>query len=77
VGETEEEPLVPLLPLQPLEAVQEVALVEDQLRVALCPAVMLAGLAESVAVGAGVGLLTVIVTESGSEEPPGPEQTTV
>ena len=49
----EAEPLVASAPLQPPEAVQEVAFVEDQVRVALSPLVTVLGLAESVTVGSG------------------------
>ena len=68
-----------MLPLQPPEAVQEVALVELQVRVALCPAVMLVGLAESETVGVGVGVgVEVTVTVALAEaEPPEPVQVSV
>jgi hypothetical protein len=48
------DPLVLSEPLQPPEAVQVVALVELQLRVALPPAEMVIGVALKVTVGAGV-----------------------
>ena len=53
-GATELEPLSGLLPDQPLLAVQDVALVLVQLRVALCPRLMLVGFAVSVTVGVGI-----------------------
>ncbi len=53
------EPLVALLPVQPPEAVQEVALVEDQVRVELAPLATVLGLAERVTEGAGVVTDTV------------------
>ena len=46
-------PLVACAPLQPLVAVQEVALVEDQVRVAEPPEATDVGLAERETVGAG------------------------
>jgi hypothetical protein len=45
-------PLVALLPVQPPEAVQEVALLEDQVSVDMPPLAMLLGLALSAIVGA-------------------------
>ena len=48
------EPDVAFVPVQPPEAVQEVALVEDHVRVELPPLLTLVGLAEIVTVGAGV-----------------------
>jgi hypothetical protein len=54
VGETDWVPEVALLPLQAPEAVQEVALVEDQLRVELEPEDIEVGLAVRESVG-GVG----------------------
>jgi hypothetical protein len=62
VGETEVEPLVVLA--VKLVPVQEVALVDDQVRVADCPEVMLAGETEREAVGAGVcGAVTVMTPD--------------
>lgn len=48
-----------LLPDQPPEAVQAVALVEDQVKVAAVPLVTVLGLAEKLTVGAGVVTVTV------------------
>ena len=56
VGDAAKVPLVALAPLHPPEAVHEVALVEDQVTVELLPDVMLAGLAEIVTVGGGIGV---------------------
>jgi hypothetical protein len=56
VGDAAKVPLVALVPLHPPEAVHEVALVEDQVTVELLPDVMLAGLAEIVTVGGGIGV---------------------
>jgi hypothetical protein len=53
VGDSVAVPLVDWLPLQEPLAVQEVALVEDQVRVELLPTVMLAWLAEIATVGFG------------------------
>jgi hypothetical protein len=53
------EPLVLSLPLQPPEALQEVALVEDQVRVEVAPLLTVVGLALKVTVGAGVVTVTV------------------
>lgn len=55
------EPLVGLVPFQPPLDVQEVALMDDQVRVELAPATMLVGLAESDTLGAG-GAVTATVT---------------
>jgi len=60
VGETEALPDVGLAPT-PLSIETEVAFVVDHVRVELCPAVMVVGLAERVAVGAGVLPVTVTV----------------
>ena len=53
------EPLVALVPDQAPEAVQEEALVEDQVSVELPPLATLVGLALSEAVGAGADTETV------------------
>ena len=55
VGETAWVPLILLAPLQPPDAVQLVALVELQVRLALPPRATVAGLAKNETVGAGVG----------------------
>jgi hypothetical protein len=68
------EPLVATLPDQPPEAVQAVALVEDQLSVALLPLVTVLGAALKVTVGAGVVTVTVA---DWTAEPPGPVQVRV
>ena len=68
-------PLVAWVPLQPPLAVQEVALVEDQLSVLDCPAAIVAGLAENVSVGAG-GAVTVTAALL-EALPPLPEQVRV
>jgi hypothetical protein len=47
------------VPLQPPEAAQELALVEDQLKVELAPLDTVLGLADKVTVGAGVFTVTV------------------
>lgn len=65
-------PEVPLT--EKLGLVQEVALVDEYVRVADWPEVMGAEGAVRVAVGAGVGMLTVTVALAGSEVPPAPEQ---
>lgn len=54
-------PDVALVPLQPPEAVHEVALVDDQFRVALPPCATWAGVAEIVTVGTGGVALTATV----------------
>ena len=59
VGETDCVPDIALAPDQPPLAVQDVALVEDQVRVEDWPLVMLEGEAEIDAVGAGETLETV------------------
>jgi hypothetical protein len=53
------EPLVAMLPLQPPDAAQEVALVEDQVRVEALPLLTVVGLALRVTDGAGVVTVTV------------------
>ncbi len=53
------EPLVPKVPLQAPVAVQEVALVDDQVSVELEPLAMLVGLAARVTVGAGESTVTI------------------
>ena len=50
-GDTARVPLVAFVPVQPPAAVQEVALVEDQVTVEMLPEVMLLGLAENATVG--------------------------
>jgi hypothetical protein len=47
------EPLIPLVPDQAPEAVQDVALVADQLKVELLPLVTVLGLADRLIVGTG------------------------
>jgi hypothetical protein len=53
------EPLVALLPVQPPEAVQDVTLVEDQVRVEVAPLATVLGLAVRVTAGADVVTDTV------------------
>jgi hypothetical protein len=62
VGLTLFVPLVASVPVQPPVAVQEVALVLDQVRVELPPEVMEIGLADRVTVGVGATGVTVTVT---------------
>lgn len=52
------EPLVAWLPDQPPDAVQDVAFVDDQLKVELLPLIIELGLAARLTVGAGVGAVT-------------------
>jgi len=68
------EPLVALLPDQAPEAAQAVALVEDQVRVALAPLVMALGPTLRLTVGSGA--LTEIVVDW-LALPPGPVQVRV
>jgi hypothetical protein len=71
------EPRVPSLPLQPPDAVQEVALLDDQLRVDFPPLPTEVGLAVKLATG-GVGVLPVTATVADFEAlPPAPEQVSV
>ena len=58
-------PLVALVPVQLPEAVQDVAVVLDQVSAVVAPVVTLAGLADRVTVGAGTG--------AGAEPPPPPQ----
>jgi hypothetical protein len=68
------EPLVALLPVQPPEAVQDVALVEDQVRVEVAPLATVLGLA--VRVTAGAGVVTDTVADCAAL-PPAPLQVSV
>ena len=68
-------PAVDRLLLQAPLAVQAVALVLDQVRVVLAPALIVVGLAASVTVGFG-GAVTVTVTEAAAL-PPVPVQVSV
>ena len=68
------DPLVARFPDQPLEAVQEVAFVEDQLRVVLPPLATLLAAALNVTVGCGVDTETVADCAA---EPPVPVQVKV
>jgi len=61
VGETDLEPEVATLPILVIE--QAVALVDDHVRVELCPDKMRLGLAEIEQVGAGVVTVTVAEAE--------------
>ncbi len=54
------EPLAGSAPLQPPEAAQEVALVDDHVKVEAAPLATVVGLALSVTVGAGVVSVTVV-----------------
>jgi hypothetical protein len=74
VGLTLFVPLVASAPVQPPLAVQEVALVLDQVRVELAPDAMVVGLADRVTVGAGA---TVTVALAGELVPPAPVQVSV
>lgn len=75
VGETVALPLTAFDPVQPPEAVQAVAFVEAQVRVKLPPELILAGLADRLAVGAGVvTAVTVTVALTADEVPPAPLQ---
>ncbi len=67
-------PLTASVPDHPPLAVQEVALVLDQVRIELLPEAIVVGLAVSVAVGAGA-IVTVALT--GAVVPPAPEQVNV
>jgi hypothetical protein len=68
-------PLVDSLPVHPPEALQLVALLEDQLSVALDPVLTVVGVADNATVGAGAtGALTAIL-KGGSEAEPTPSLT--
>jgi hypothetical protein len=47
-------PAAPCVPLQPPEALQDVAFVDDHVRAAVAPLLMVLGLAAKVTVGAGL-----------------------
>jgi hypothetical protein len=68
------EPLVGSLPVQPPEAVQEVALVDDQVSVVMAPLATVLGLAEKVTAGSGVVTETVVACTA---LPPDPVQVSV
>ena len=70
LGVTVTLPDVATVPM-PLSMDTAEALVVDQVKVAVCPALMLAGLAEKLMVGGGVLLPTVTVARA-VEVPPGP-----
>ncbi len=78
VGDTARVPVVALVPVQPPDAVHDVALAEDQFRVALLPEVMLVALADKLAVGAGLVIAaTVKVVLTDGDVPPVPLQVRV
>jgi len=66
-------PLVGFVPLHPPEAVQPVAFVEFQARMAALPVPMIVGLAVSVTVGIGAVDVTVTVVVAVAD-PPAPVQ---
>ena len=68
-------PLAASVPVQPPLAVQEFALVLDQVRVELPPAVIVVGLAVRVTVGAAA--VTITVALAGEDLPPAPSQVRV
>jgi hypothetical protein len=65
----EAEPLVGSLPLQPPEAMQDVALVECQVNVALAPLAIVLGFAVKLTVGTGCVTDTVADCEALPPEP--------
>ncbi len=76
VGFTARLPLVLSLPVHAPLAVQAVALVEDQISVALPPSVIEVGLTASVKVGAAAAGVTVNTAEAFAD-PPVPVQASV
>jgi hypothetical protein len=54
------EPLAALLPAQPPEAVQEVALVADQVSIEAAPLATVLGFAFKLTVGVGLGLTVTV-----------------
>jgi len=66
-GATPSNPEMARMPNQPSEAVQEVALVDDQVRVTGWPAAIVAGAAENEIVGGTGGTSTGVVTSSGPD----------
>jgi hypothetical protein len=68
------EPLVARVPLQPPEAVQEVALLEDQVRVEVAPLFTVLGVAVRLTTGAAVATETVAACTA---LPPAPVQVSV
>lgn len=66
-------PEVAILPFHAVSAEQEVALADDQVRLALWPAVMLKGFVAMVSVGSETGTATARVTEF-VVVPPAPTQ---
>ena len=75
MGETDCVPLTALLPLHPPEAVHDVALVDDHVSVEDWPAVIDAGEAEMVTVGAGAGVTDTVADWDAL--PPAPVQVSV
>jgi len=69
-GAVEREPLIASAPDQPPEAAQAVALVEDQVNIAVLPLAMAAGFALKVTLGAAAATVT---TADCAAVPPGPE----
>ena len=65
------------VPVQPPEAVHEVALLVTHVRVVLPPLVTLVGLAVSVKVGAGGGVLCTVTVAEREMFPPEPVQARV
>jgi hypothetical protein len=76
LGVTTMVPLVACVPVHAPLAVQEVALVEDQVSVALCPTMIEVGLTVRVTVGAGVAAVTVKAADA-LALPPAPVQVRV
>ena len=64
------EPLVGSEPVQPPEAVQAVALLELQVRVAVPPAVMVVGVAPNVTLGATLADVADDVVDDDGDDPP-------
>jgi hypothetical protein len=69
LGNTVRVPFRAFVPVHPPEAVQDVALVEDQVRVELPPAFMVVALADKCTAGAGIAAATVTVAFAGEDVP--------
>ena len=70
-------PLTARAPVQPFEAVQAVALVLDQVSVAVAPLATRGRRGAEVTVGTGMTGVTVTVALAGAEVPPAPVQVSV
>ena len=76
-GPVDFDPLVATLPDQPPDAVQELALLDDQVNIALPPFETVLGPAVNLTVGAGAGGVVTETVTDWAAEPPAPVQLNV